>query len=1325
MGKLRITNCELRMGVQISEFPIRSSQFVIRNFLIALVLSISLPLHAQQFHIAAVRPDEAAPGMTVVVQILSRIDAPRPFGFDGLFPAGDSLQFIDARDSERIVTGPFQVSWNGRMIEIPLFVMPGALPGPVAFRFFSPATGWTDTGVFRIVAPQHIPRIIRDTVLASLSSGNTIVVDSLVVQGVSLSFSLQDPDLNVPGNPRLQPVIVLSNGPVLIVNGKISLDANVVNGGPGGGGGGHGYTGTGGFGYTGGGNADTIPGPDIGSGTNATSTAGGYSITGVPGGGSITGDQGGGGGTGMPFGASGGSGLAKLDSQPGGDGGGSGGGETSSSSLAYGGGGGGFGGDGSQGGGFGDNSGKQNGGRFLIPLAGGSGGGSGNSIGETPGAGSGGGGGGAIEIVSYDSIIANASSLTANGDSGTTGALHTAGGGGGSGGAIYLASSRGIKTIGSQILANGGRGGLGSDNSGGDGSLGRIRIDGAFDSSQMAGIAAEGISVFPIRSIQRQSYCQVMGISADTDNTLDTIRVYYRTRHTRWQYFDTVRYRSGGRMVWSKWLPLYHDSLLFVEAMVEVANPSTDNANLEPGWIMSHVGMTVVHHTASPFLIAAGALDFGQVRINHCETEWLKISNDGEIPLTIDSFTFAGSPAMTSLTNLPKTIPPYSIDSIELRFCPDSLGITTATVTVHSNDSDKHVVLTGIGIERKDSLLVRPASLDFGRILLGRCASDTVSLYSIGTDTVYLNFTHEILNPFTFDLIGHDSALAPRDSARLAITFCPSDTGNVHIAPSIDTREDSIPVSGYGIVRILASEGRRNLGTICANAIIQFSDSIINYGNDTISIRSVSSSAHNTRLLSPLLPQIIQPHDTIAFSWQLSVAKPGAYMDTLYYHASDTTLSTIVAYTVVQPLLDVDSSLAFQFLCVNNAETSAITIRNTSPDTVRIVNVSLVHGLAFTLLDTISQLASGDSGEILIQFQPRSAGDWTDTLLITASVAGCDSEYAVSLSGAGTTMRLVAEPLDFDTVMVGECKEDSLLIQNPCGPDIVIDSVILNDTIFRYIGPALPLIVRSGNESELHFRYCPRDTSISEDTILLVDSLHNTYATTLRGVGRPLVNPWAHFTITDAIIISGDSASVNLRLDSTSLAGFHKFDATVSYDPEVVSFLGEGPFPSVQTAPGSFNFSGVLNFNQAQQFVASISWLGLLGPRSSTQVSLTFAVDTPLNVIVAPGLVTVTDCSNLSGHVSVAGPYHLGQIAPDPIWEMAEPQVQIDLGNDGYVEAEVYDVTGRIEEQVLARSLERGSYWVTIPISTLSAGRHFFVIHSLGWREVRPFLIIR
>jgi Abnormal spindle-like microcephaly-assoc'd, ASPM-SPD-2-Hydin len=1338
----RMTNNE--WGVR---FP--HSLFVIRHLsIIVMTLATAFPLRAQVSQIVTVRPDRVAPGMNVVVELLTRYDAPRPFGYDVL-DSLVSISLVNLADTARVVLGPPIVSWNGRLIQIPLFIVPNASLGPAPFYVFSTLTGQSDTVDFIIDSVQHLGTITGNTTIGNgfgkLSASNTILVDSLIVTNARVHFSLTNPD-TLPSNPRLLPVVILSKGPVRLTNSTIFVDADSLDGGPGGGGGGHGWGGSGGIGFTGGGSCPSDSLGNAGSDSSGIDSleddaSGGRAATGVVGGGSNSGDQGGGGGTGAPYGSSGLSGIGNISSPIGGFGGGSGGGEAVNPFIEFGGGGGGFGTAGIGGGdqdGQGLNGGVPNGGRFLVPMAGGSGGGAGNTVDLGDGAlgASGGGGGGALAIISYDSIVAVSSTLSAQGDSGMTGLMIAAGGGGGSGGAIYLASPKGIRANASSINVSGGIGGKPASDSvgfmGGTGGLGRIRIDGATNLTPgaLALVWTNGISLSSSQPfLQSNESMRITGFAQDITNTLDTVRIFYRTRHTSWQSVDTIRASDGS---WSKWLPISHDSVLFVAAFVEVNQPASDPTNFdyEPSWLVSNASLAIISQRASPFLVVQDTLNFGTVRISKCKTFALAIHNDGEAPLMISKGALSGSPDFSIAPDVAMMIAPYTSDTIEVQFCPDSAGADSATITFTSNDSansPKIVTLLGSGLVRHDSLVISPASVHFNPMLVGDCESDTVTLLSAGTDTLYFNQSKWKNPPFTMKLSPSDTALAPNKKELLIITFCPMDSGDFHQTQVLDERQDSIVLDGVGVIRRVASIGSEHLGISCFGQAVTFVDTISNLGNDTIAIESIQNGNPQQ---NDSINAILQPHERypIAISWVPDSV--GIFNDTIRYRLSDTTLTTTLIYRVAGAELHFDSVVPFHFVCIGGgSEILTDTVTNAGLDTIALSHFNLQAGGPFSLLDSESQLLPGQSIHLQFAFTPSELSDTTqqsDTLHITLSDAGCDTVIAIVLTGRGIDSGLAADPIDFDSVLTGQCPEDSSLIGNPCGPSVIIDSVTLTNPFIHFVSLD-PDTIPSHGSAEAVFRFCPLDTGTETDTAILYPHGGEPFTVALHGIGFARGNPWAHFTISSASARADSVVTTSITLDSSSLTGKHRVRGVISFDPVVLSPIISPnvgfPISAQQVDPDSIAFIDSINFSDPG-LIEDIAWLTLVGPRASSAINFLITFDTNnVNVTVVPGKVTVTDCTGLNGQFSPGGDYALGPVTPNPATDVAS--LSLTLGNDGYVEAGLYDMTGKLIQNILAQSYNRGSYTITIPMDGLSSGRYMIVLTSLGWRAARPLVVDR
>ena len=87
-----------------------------------------------QLPIANIQPDAVASGMTIALEIMARTSDSGAFGKDGLEVAGTRVEFLDPADTNRIILGPTVTSWNGRLIQVAVIVLPTAGTGLDTWR---------------------------------------------------------------------------------------------------------------------------------------------------------------------------------------------------------------------------------------------------------------------------------------------------------------------------------------------------------------------------------------------------------------------------------------------------------------------------------------------------------------------------------------------------------------------------------------------------------------------------------------------------------------------------------------------------------------------------------------------------------------------------------------------------------------------------------------------------------------------------------------------------------------------------------------------------------------------------------------------------------------------------------------------------------------------------------------------------------------------------------------------------------------------------------------------------------------------------------------
>lgn len=1295
-----------------------------------------------QIQIADMRPDAASPGMTIALELLAPASLANNFGTDGLAPAQTSIVFENPQDTNRVIVGPIVTSWNGRLMQVPLIIVPNASIGPLAFHV-QVGSRVSQSDTFSIVRPSAPISIFGGAILgvapfaAGLTKGNTMVVQSISLSGSPASgtnYFFSTADSSAAGNRRFLPITLLSEGPITIDGCQLSLDADTnLNGGPGGGGGGHGNSGTGGAGYTGGGSDSLASVSNVGTGGPPSDTAGGNSITGVLGGGTDSQeDQGGGGGTGFPFGTSGKSGAKSDSSRAGGYGGASAGGELGQV-RAYGGGGGGFATSGSNGGGIGSNGGRANGGRFLVPLSGGSGGGAGNALNQVLTAGSGGGGGGAIAIIGFSTMIIKNGVITANGANGTAGQSIAAGGGGGSGGGILFDVRRGVMESNSEIDVFGGLAGPGGtvEYGGGAGGIGKLRIDGrsfGCPNCRTSGSLTQGPSIDPIDTNVTHTAVRITGYSEDSATLTDSLRVYYRSRHSNWLSIGTIRTLQTGHRIWSVTLPEVHDSVLYAVAFAKVNSPRTAAYDQDPQWLLSHISIARVVHRPSPYVkTGSDSLDFGCIRAGTCKIGSLHISNLSEIGARIDSVQIDDGLHFTSLALLPKSLASFVNDSIALQFCPRAPGSYRTVLRIFSNDTVRVVTLTGCGLPLDDRIVVSPRILSFGRKPVGRCDSLQITISSVGSDTSVVHLLSILPPPFAWDVVTDSIILAPGASRTLSVRFCPTDT--LFVREVIGVNSDSIVLTGKGTESILSFRDTLDLGAVCLGSCISRSIRIRNIGNDTATILAISG-VDSTLHFAPDLPIRILPSDSLGLTVTECPNSVGTFASSWKISTADSTYHLVLRWRARKIALGT-APFDFGILCSDRTAMASIPIANLSLDSLTILDAALATGREFTIGKgpSPSLLGTNDTSICTVRFGTALIGSFFDTLIVRVTNGACDSAIRIPIR-AVTTKQPIAfsvAALDFGSVHVDSCVTDSILIANPCGPAVVL-LPLQPSAPFAIVDPTATFSLQSGATKWIFYRYCPQTVGRDSTEAVFVEGI-DTFRIRLVGVSTaPERVQRSVFRISRQVMSAGFPQAITFYLDSlVALQALTSVTGTLKYDPALL--LPQSAMPNAgisltgnESSPGSYDFALTGLIKPGPLFKLTV--LPLLAAVDSTLLSAQNLVIAPaIPDTVVDGGVRVIDCGNLSGNVSIAGDYVLHTVMPNPASDAIT--ISFSLGTSGTVIVDILDVTGAKVATIGGISFSAGEHQLTAEISTFASGLHFVRIESGGWTKEAGFLILK
>lgn len=1118
---------------------------------IVLVLVCSRVMFAQT--VSYITPDAAAPGMTVVIDVIGP-NTPGNFGTDGLYQPGEKVVLVNPADSADVVLGHAIVSWDGKLVQVMMLVRANATSRSIRLAVRNGAAT-SSPFTFEIIRPGAVGRRSGGGVLGSAigtrSARGTMVVDSLILDGGTYTISTIDPDLGTPGNQAYLPARILSLGPIrLLNNATISVRGANGNagsyGGPGGGGGGGGAARTGGDGFTGGGGVGPAPrkgGTGTGSVTGSKNHHGGQSLNGVPGGvgtelesSAERNDEGGGGGTGHPFGSSGDAGMYGAQSLAGGHGAGSGGGQGTAGPAfsTYGGGGAGYSSRGTAGAGLGDNAGNVHGNVMIVPFAGGSGGASGNILYVNAEAGHGGGGGGAVELTSFSTVGLTAATIDASGgngsdgNSGLFGLQNASGGGGGSGGAIVLQARDSI-TMGSttnspSLRVAGGTGGSGY-NTGGNGGAGRIRLDGRLSTltgnnstSSYFDVGRDyiGLSIASVRgsttSVDVRGFGKGFRLSGDNDRL---IRLYYRYASTAWRSVD-VRTVRDDRSFSASWAALGlprttepTDTLIYLVAMQE--NPGAPGPNAfgrEPAWVLSHVGGMIAKIPGLPRIaVQPDTIDFGRLRVGLCKDSSILIRSIGTDTLRVDTAIIEGDAAHWVLrTRDSLRIAVAQSSNIRLSFCPQDTGCFEARVRIPSNDVDKVVIVRGCGIK---PILRTLAEVDFGSVRVGTCKDTTILFENVGNDT--LRITRQTIPDPNYTIVAPPSPfdIPPYASVPVTLRYCAPDvTARVSYDTIVNTGEtspDIVRLLATGKQGELASIDTLDFGEVSAGGCKDSVAVLRNIGNDTLTISEPPSFSSEFTVLSGQLPITMAPGQTATLRIRFCPPAEASYVseDSLTPLRPATGTLLVVRGEGVKGLFGIPGAIDIPCMVLGETRLDTIVLPNRGGAAITNIAAQLtgIPGGGIKLSPATS-LAPSDSTIVVIEILGMLVGQWNGMLTVTASdVAPLQIPVTVRITERPTllvdTTRLI-----FDTMEIGGRDTLCVTILNPSCRPVTVSALNIPDGVFRLLDAQVPFTLADSASRTICVEATVPEIARYVDTLAIVaDTIVRNVELVVQGVG--------------------------------------------------------------------------------------------------------------------------------------------------------------------------------------------------------------------------------
>ena len=416
------------------------------------------------------------------------------------------------------------------------------------------------------------------------------------------------------------------------------------------------------------------------------------------------------------------------------------------------------------------------------------------------------------------------------------------------------------------------------------------------------------------------------------------------------------------------------------------------------------------------------------------------------------------------------------------------------------------------------SFQVNPANLNFGQVVVGKQATQSVTLANTGK--VALNITQITVSDPHFSVAGArlPAAIAVGQSTNFTVAVNATTAGNLTGTLTAQGDQGSAPA----VVKLSAT-------AVSAPPTLSLSATAINFGNVTVGSKGTSNlvltnsgssaltismltvSGANFTISGITTPQTIPAGQSVQVGLTFSPTASGNVTGSVTITSTDPSNPTVTipltgtGTAALQPGLTV-SPASFNFGSVVDGQTKpgTVTLTNAGTAPLSIAQLS-VSGNAYSASGLVAPMtiAAGTSTTFTVLFAPTTAGSQSGTVSIVSNAP--NSPNVLSLNGTGTaaTITLSASPssLSFASVNVGSSSSKSVTISNTGNTSLTISQVTVSAKDLRASGISTPLTLAAGQNTAMNVSFDPTASENITGNITLTSSQGASAVIAVSGIG--------------------------------------------------------------------------------------------------------------------------------------------------------------------------------------------------------------------------------
>jgi hypothetical protein len=344
------------------------------------------------------------------------------------------------------------------------------------------------------------------------------------------------------------------------------------------------------------------------------------------------------------------------------------------------------------------------------------------------------------------------------------------------------------------------------------------------------------------------------------------------------------------------WMTLSASSGTTASAIQVGANTS----GLAAGNYTGHVIVTAAGVTNSPMSVTVTlavnaaqtnllnvsptGLAFGNINVGNNNTKTVTVTNSGTGSVTISSVGVAGSGLSANGIATPMTLTAGQTTVLSVVFAPTAVGAVNGTVSVVSNATNSGGVIAVTGTGAQPSLSANPSALNFGSLVTGTSASQTITLSNTGSAAVTISQAGISGTGYTMSGSALPMTLAAGASTSLSVKFAPtaagSDSGSVTVTSNTPNSPTLVALNGtatapvahsvtlswvastssvvgYNVYRGSVSGGPYAMLNATPNAALSFTDTSVTAGQTYYYVVTAVDASGNESIVSNEVSVII------------------------------------------------------------------------------------------------------------------------------------------------------------------------------------------------------------------------------------------------------------------------------------------------------------------------------------------------------------------------------------------------------------------------------------------------------------------------------------